>query len=54
MACSRDRTIISRSAEREDRCVVRPDEKCVPLYVGGEQIANLGTVVFLGLDRTGE
>jgi hypothetical protein len=49
-----DRTIISRRAERDDRYVVRPEAKNVPLLVGGDHLADLAPAVYLGLDRTGE
>lgn len=49
-----DRIIISRRAERDDRYVVRPEGKNVPLLVGGDHLADLAPAVYLGLDRTGE
>lgn len=53
-----DRTIISRRFEDTDRYLVAHNgetarERRMPLYVGGEHLADLGLALYLDLDRTG-
>lgn len=49
-----ERRVVSRRVEGEDRYIVQPEDRRIPIFVAGEHLADLSVSLFLDMDRTGD